>query len=134
MNRPVGYKDQKKKFKRKRMKCQLSQEDLQKLSSAAKYRVSDYHCPIDGKPPKRRTKPASHCPDFTSISDAARAVREAILRGQISERWTRGNEYPLHIWYKAGQVWYEGKTEEGSLGTYHGYPIEEVELPEGLEP
>lgn len=38
----------------------------------------------------------------------------------------------MHIWYKAGAVWYEGKTENGSPGAYHGYPINEIALPDGL--
>lgn len=134
VKRPVGYKADKRKFKTKKMQCSLSDEELRKLSDDALYRVSEYHCPVDGRPPKRRRKPASHCPDFNSLSDAKRAVRKAILEGKISERWTRGKEYPRYIWYKAGQVWYEGRTEDGSPGVYHGYPIEEIELPEGLEP
>jgi hypothetical protein len=94
---------------------------------------SPYHCPQpNGEPPRRRSKPASHCPDGWTIRRAQICLREAIRAQQVSRQWV--GEFPRHIWHKEVDVWYEACTSYGTAGTYHAYQIEIAGLPAGLKP
>jgi hypothetical protein len=109
-----------------------SKDELEEAAVNARYVPSDYHCKqANGRPPKRRAKPAMHCPRDWSIQQALVAVRAAIRAKRVSRRWING--FPRHIWHKEGDVWYEARTETGTAGVYHAYPIEITGLPAGLE-
>jgi hypothetical protein len=107
-------------------------ERLEEAAVNAKYTPSDYHCSgPKGQPPKRRTKPTMHCPRNWTRREAIVAIRHAIRSRHVSRRWTGG--FPRHLWYGEGDVWYEARTNDGTPGVYHAYPVEIAALPAGLE-
>jgi hypothetical protein len=106
-----------------------------RLENAAvnlKYEASPYHCPLHGRPPARRAKPASHCPEGWTPRKALNRLREAVRAGQVSRAWVE--DFPRHVWHKEGDMWYEASTQNGTPGTYHAYPIEITGLPPELTP
>jgi hypothetical protein len=108
------------------------QERLEAAAEKVNYKPSDYHCPLpEGLPPKRRAKPAMHCPREWSIRQALNPLRAAIRIRRISRQWC--GDFPRHVWHKEGDVWYEACTNVGTAGTYHAYPIEEAGLPPDLK-
>jgi hypothetical protein len=109
----------------------VSADMLEAAELGAKYKPSDYHCRIDGRPPRRRAKPAMHCPRDFSIREAVNAIKAAIRARRVSRQWVNG--FPRHLWHKEGDVWYEASTNDGTAGTYHAYPIEITGLPAGLQ-
>lgn len=106
------------------------QDELERAAAAARYVPSEYHCPVKGRPRKRRAKPAMTCPREWTISEARNAIRLAIMARRISARWTGG--FPRHVWHREGDVWYEARTQDGAPGEYHAYPIEHAAVPAGL--
>jgi hypothetical protein len=106
-------------------------EQLENAAVNATYRPSPYHCPsAGGRPPQRRAKPASYCPENWTINRARICLREAIRARQVSRQWV--GDFPRHVWHKEIDVWYEACTNQGTPGTYHAYPIEISGLPPGL--
>jgi hypothetical protein len=108
--------------------------DLAKIEAAAAlavYSSSEYHCSgPKGQPPKRRFKHASICPKKWSRDSATDALRNAISSGMVSENWEDG--FPRHVWHNDGEVIYEARHTRGPAGTFHAYPLEKFEIPEGL--
>jgi hypothetical protein len=80
---------------------------------------------------KKRTKPASHCPREWTPREAINALRASIRSGNVSAGWTPDG-FPRHAWHKEGEVWYEVRTENNANGRYHGYPVDELQVPEKL--
>jgi hypothetical protein len=115
--------------KQRILRKSVTKEELEAAAQAARYAPSNYHCRIDGKL-ARRVKPATPCPRDFTLQEAGDAMRAAILKGWVSERWING--FPRQIWHKDGNVWYEACTNSGTAGTYHAYPIEVFGLPAGL--
>jgi len=107
---------------------------IAKAAEKANYSPSegDYHChgPA-GQPPRRRPKYASICPKRWSVSGATAALRDGIRNGRVSEAWEDG--FPRHVWHRDGDVVYEARHTRGPYGTYHAYPLEESQFPEGLK-
>ncbi len=107
------------------------QDRLESAAVNATYVASEYHCPApDGRPPKGRAKPATHCPREWTRGQALIALRAAIRNRLVSRQWC--GEFPRHVWHREGDVWYEACTSVGTAGTYHAYPIEPVGLPPDL--
>jgi len=107
---------------------------VERLEAAAvnvRYSPSDYHCPVHGRPPKSRAKPAMLCPRDWTAGQALNALRAAIRARMVSRSWC--GDFPRHVWHKEGDVWYEACTNVGTAGTYHAYPIEEAGLPPDLK-
>jgi hypothetical protein len=105
---------------------------LETAAVNAKYVFSEYHrCGPDGRPAKKRTKPASHCPRQWTKQEALNALRAAIRKGHVSQNRT-SDGFPRRVWHKEGETWYEATTQDRAGGFYHGYPIEEIQLPNGL--
>jgi hypothetical protein len=77
-----------------------------------------------------RPKPASICPKRWSDDDATRALRSAVVCGNVSEIWEDG--FPRHVWHKDGNVLYEARHTRGPVGSFHAYPIENIQAPIGL--
>ncbi len=50
--------------------------------------------------------------------------------GNIGAPWE--GRYPRYVWYRHGDVVYEGRLVNQELGQYKGYPIQPSEWPEGL--
>jgi hypothetical protein len=110
-----------------------ARDHLENAAVNAKYTPSPYHCRLpNGEPPRRRTKPASHCPDGWNAQRARICLREAIRARQVSRQWI--GAFPRHVWHKEIDVWYEACTNQGTPGVYHAYIIEVAGLPPGLEP
>ena len=106
-------------------------EELEAAAQKVNYKPSDYHCKIDGKL-ARRYKPATPCPRDFTFQQAGDAIRAAIRAGRVSRKWIDG--FPKQVWHREGDTWYEACTEVGTLGTYHGYPIDVFSLPPELKP
>jgi hypothetical protein len=122
------------KFPRTKAKAALRQPDpsLEEAAVNAKYTFSEYHqCGPSGPKPKKRTKPASHCPRQWTKQEALNALRQAIRGGRVSPKRT-SDGFPRFVWHLEGETWYEARTQDRADGVYHGYPIEEAELPYGL--
>jgi hypothetical protein len=101
-------------------------------AESAVYAASDYHCPAArGQPPKRRVRYASICPKRWSAHAATNALRQALSKGQVSEAWEDG--FPRYVWTKDGEVIYEARHTRGPTGTFHAYPIEKYQIPDGLK-
>ena len=109
-----------------------------KLATAAEKAMYDvgaksYHCRTeDGGPPSSRIKPASICPRQWRRDEATAALRNAIGRGQVSIEWD-DESFPRYVWVRDEGTLYEGRHTRGPHGSYHAYPIEEVDAPKGLE-
>lgn len=107
------------------------QERLEAAAVNVNYTPSEYHCPLpDGRPPKGRARPATHCPREWTAGQALNALRAAIRERRVSRHWC--GDFPRHVWHQEGDVWYEACTNVGTAGTYHAYPIEEAGLPPDL--
>jgi hypothetical protein len=76
---------------------------------------------------------ASICPK--ELSGARERVeewlREAIRRGAVGELCE--GEFPRYVWFKEGDVVFEGRLVNRGLGEYKGYPLEQEEWPRGIE-
>ncbi len=58
-------------------------------------------------------------------------LREAIRRGAVGELCE--GMFPRYVWFKDGNVVYEGRLVNRGLGEYKGYPLEEDGWPSGIE-
>ena len=106
---------------------------IEAAAASAVYSPSEYHCPgPKGEHPKRRFKPASICPRRWSNQSATDALQSAISNGQVSEAWEDG--FPRYVWHKDGDVIYEARHTRGPPGTFHAYPLEKFQIPNGLIP
>jgi hypothetical protein len=106
--------------------------ELDRLAEGVSYEFSQFHrCGPDGPPAKKRTKPASHCPRAWREREAVKAIGNAIRARHISISCTNEG-YPRSVWHKEGEVWYEAKTHNNAGGRYHGYPVEEPQVPSQL--
>jgi hypothetical protein len=105
---------------------------LVNAAAAAIYGSSEYHCRgPKGEPPKRRAKPASICPRKWNNDEATEALRMALKKGWVSETWDEG--FPRYVWHREGTVMYEARHTRGPIGTFHAYPIEPFQSPNGLD-
>jgi len=106
-------------------------ERLAHAAAKAVYSRSEYHCPgARGQPVKARSKHTSICPKRWSDEKATRILREAIACGNVSDTWEEG--FPRHVWHKDGKVLYEARHTRGPYGSFHAYPIEDIQAPLGL--
>jgi hypothetical protein len=105
---------------------------LEKAAQSAAYmNHGDYHCHSDrGQPPKARAKPASRCPRRWKTEVATDALRMAIRAGLVSETWEE--DFPRHVWHVDGDIVYEARHTRGPSGSYHAYPIEVGDAPQGV--
>lgn len=108
--------------------------DLASLAARATYVGSPEHkdLPSFAGPPRLR-RDASCCPRDL-VADGERLgewLRTAIRLGAVGEPWE--GEFPRYVWYKHGQVVFEGRLVNRAQGAYKGYPLAEDEWPEGLE-
>ena len=120
--------------KPKRVGTNPDQTMLAQAAMHAVYHGDDnpYHCPgIRGQPLATRAKPASICPRRWSDEEATQALRNAMSRGNVSEIWEEG--FPRYVWHRDGAVFYEARHTRGPSGSFHAYPIEEIQAPQGLK-
>ncbi len=119
-------------FKLKALDVSPIGTELDDIIERVSHSFSEYHrCGASGPPPRKRTRPASHCPREWTKREALNALRQALRARAISQ--ARTNEgFPRHVWYLEHDCWYEARTENNSGGVYHGYPVEDYEVPERL--
>jgi hypothetical protein len=116
----------------KRVDPQPDRSKIEIAAANAVYSPSNYHCPgSKGEAPKRRVKYASICPKRWSTQAATEALRQALCNGHVSEAWEDG--FPRYVWHKDGEVIYEARHTRGPHGTFHAYPIEKFQIPDGLK-
>jgi len=58
-------------------------------------------------------------------------LREAICKGVVSGYFE--GRFPRYVWYKDGDVVYEGRLSNRDQGHYKGYPLEKDDWPRGIE-
>lgn len=57
-------------------------------------------------------------------------LRAAIRAGAVGTPWE--GEYPRYVWYRDGDLLYEGRLVNREAGWYKGYPLNDDEWPPGL--
>lgn len=89
------------------------------------------HPSFAGPPAPRAT--ATLCdPKFANQQEMLTGwVREAIEMGQVSSKWD--GEFPRNVWLKKDGVVYEARLVNRENGEYKGWPLEDFEIPEGLQ-
>ena len=107
--------------------------DLGGLARRVVYVGSPEHKDVPGFAGQPRPRAdASRCP--REIADAEPVcdwLRDAIRRGATGAPWE--GEFPRYVWYKHGEVVYEGRLVNRRAGSYKGYPLDEDEWPAGIE-
>jgi hypothetical protein len=58
-------------------------------------------------------------------------LKKAILLGATSTLWEGG--FPRYVWFKQGDVAYEGRLVNSGSGEYKGWPLARDEWPDDLE-
>ena len=106
--------------------------DLDELANRVTYAGSAEHKDVPsfaGQP--RRRADASICPRTISDQEAVNEwLRSAIRNGITGAPWEGG--FPRYVWYRDGDTVYEGRLVNRGLGSYKGYPLEELEWPNGV--
>ena len=83
-----------------------------------------------GRP--RMRADASRCPpEITDLELVNQWLRDAVRQGAVGDDWE--GTFPRKIWYKDGDIVYEGRLVNRGNGEYKGYPISRDEWPRGIE-
>ena len=107
--------------------------DLNHLANLVMYVGSPEHkdFPSFAGQPRRRAD-ASCCPrDITDQNLVNQWLRAAVRRGAVGDHWEGG--FPRYVWYKDGDIVYEGRLVNQGNGEYKGYPLSRDEWPGGIE-
>ena len=118
---------------RKRRVFTPPEADLDELAGRVAYVGSPEHkdFPSFAGQPRLRAD-ASCCPREVVDPNTVRGwLRSAIRRGAAGAPWEGG--FPRYVWYKDGDVIYEGRLVNRQTGAYKGYPLDEDEWPPGIE-
>ena len=110
--------------------------DLKVVMASCRYVGSPEHKdkPSFAGQPRPRTD-ASICDQrLNSADEITEWLRVAIGKGAFGRLW-EGNvpQFPRYVWYKDGDIVYEGRLVNQELGQYKGYPLEREEWPLGIE-
>jgi hypothetical protein len=103
--------------------------DLSRAAEKCRYVGSPEHkdAPSFAGHPRPRTD-ASICDQrLNSVEEITRWLRTAIGKGAVGRLWE--GDFPRYVWYKDGNVVYEGRLINHELGEYKGYPLEQNEWP-----
>lgn len=108
--------------------------NLKQVAEQARYVPSPYHkvpnSPM-GPAAQRRWPHASKCDASWTLVLANRALKDAIIAGQVSTEW-RG-AFPRYVWHMQDGIVYEGFLSNEVEGAYHAYPLEDSrEWPKGI--
>lgn len=121
-------------FKAKALRKNLDRSALSDLANKIQYLESPHHCAVGGARPARRKlgKPASKCPRKWSQREALEALKRSIKAGFVSEE--ANGDFPRYVWYREGEdIIYEARGEPQTPERFHGYPVEDYEVPRELE-
>ena len=80
--------------------------------------------------PPRPRGDASLCPREIGRETATDWLRSAIRKGATSH-WEGG--FPRYVWHRQGDTVFEARLINRGDGSYKGYPLEDSELPAGIE-
>ena len=119
--------------RRRSVGTKLSPLELVALSEVVKYVGSPEHkdAPSFVGMPKPRAD-ASIC-DRALGQDRVKVqkwLQTAVARGWVGE--LRDGRFPRYVWYRDGDVVYEGRLVNQQRGEYKGYPLNNDEWPQGL--
>ena len=110
-----------------------SHVDLHALAGRVRYVGSREHKDIPsfaGQP--RLRADASCCPrEVVNQGQVEQWLRSAIRRGAVGAPWE--GDFPRYVWYRWGDVVFEGRLVNRGDGSYKGYPLGEDEWPRGIE-
>lgn len=74
---------------------------------------------------------ASKCdPSLADPSILTGWLRAAITAGDVGEPWE--GDFPRYVWFRQGDIVYEGRLVNQELGQYKGWPLDRSEWPEGM--
>lgn len=107
--------------------------NLDQLAELVKYVGSPEHndFPSFAGQPRLRAD-ATRCPrDITDLELVNLWLRSAVRRGAVGDQWE--GIFPRKIWYKDGDIVFEGRLVNQGNGEYKGYPISQNEWPRGIE-
>jgi hypothetical protein len=106
--------------------------DLGNLSSDASYVGSPEHktYPSFAGPPHARADASKCDPKLADQTELTAWLRQAMRAGNVGAPWE--GRYPRYVWYRHGDVVYEGRLVNRELGQYKGYPLDTEEWPEEL--
>ena len=117
---------------RRREICVEPGANLLEVAQQATYEGSREHKDIPsfaGQP--RRRADASLCPRRISDQEVVcEWLRAAIRNGATGAPWEGG--FPRYVWYRDGDIVYEGRLINRGLGSYKGYPLDTREWPDGI--
>ena len=107
--------------------------DLIRLTDLAVYVGSPEHKDVPGFAGQPRLRAdASCCPrEITDRELVNQWLRSAIRRGAVGAYWEGG--FPRYVWYKDGDIVFEGRLLNSGNGEYKGYPLDKSEWPSGIE-
>ena len=107
--------------------------DLIRLADLAVYVGSPEHKDVPGFAGQPRLRAdASCCPrEITDRELVNQWLRSAIRRGAVGAYWEGG--FPRYVWYKDGDIVFEGRLLNSGNGEYKGYPLDKSEWPSGIE-
>ena len=107
--------------------------DLDCLARRVRYVSSPEHkdfLSFAGRP--RLRSDASCCPrEIKDREEVSEWLRNAIRRGATEAPWE--GDFPRYVWYKDGDVVFEGRLVNRGNGSYKGYPLDTQEWPDGIE-
>ena len=118
---------------RKRTMCVPPDPNLDCLARRVGYVGSPEHkdFPSFAGPPRLRSD-ASCCPrEIKDREVVCEWLRSAIRRGAVGAPWE--GDFPRYVWYKDGDVVFEGRLVNRGNGSYKGYPLDSEEWPDGIE-
>jgi hypothetical protein len=103
--------------------------DLAKVVSSIQYIGSPEHKDAPSFAGERRPRAdASKCDQrLNDPEPITEWLRTAVRKGAFGKLWEGG--FPRYLWYKDGEVLYEGRLVNRGLGQYKGYPLERDEWP-----
>jgi hypothetical protein len=106
--------------------------DRAQVAEKARYVGSPEHkdAPSFAGDPRPRAD-ASICPRHLTKDVVQGWLKQAILRGATSTFWE--GDFPRYVWFKDGDVVYEGRLVNSGSGEYKGWPLAVGEWPGNLE-
>ena len=118
---------------RKRTMCVPLDRNLDCLAKRVGYVGSPEHkdFPSFAGPPRLRSD-ASCCPrEIKDREVVCEWLRSAIRRGAVGAPWE--GDFPRYVWYKHGDIVFEGRLVNRGNGLYKGYPLDSEEWPDGIK-